>query len=578
MGTAASIFDCATNPLHPVPEAGGSTDGGDDGSRDIVLENQVALRSSLIWRLQRAFYEDRGLTAWSDAVVPNFVTSNSFIAGAYARVVLGILQDVYGSAGARNPATDYAQPVYIVELGAGHGKLGYLVVEALLRYRAFFPATDCILPFKYVLTDVAASNVEAWLQHPHLVDFMEAGALDVAVFDAERDSEIRLRKCGQTLKAGAVANPVVVLANYVFDSLATDAFRIENGELQQACVSLHAQPSLLASGPGGAAPLAGGVIPPEERSPGSAGLTVPVELPPQPSASATGDAAVGTAGQPTAAPDKRKDGSAGGGAGAGSGAGRIVHVPPSALPKLELTWSYKPLPSTVVPNDVPAAAAAGAGAGSAVGAAATAAPQSRYTVYGPAAPLLDALLSAYAASPSLKSAASLLIPTGGMQALHNALRIANGRMLLLVADKGATRLREMEGVRDPHVASHGSVSLTVNFHALRQVAKAYGASCEDRCCCVLYRRLSHVSWLSCCPKLVTDTAFCAFNLATFHLAHPSSSFRCAILRLSLCSHVHSALRGLQDRRLFLWVATRASRPDCATAHRIPHSQRRQQQQ
>lgn len=438
----------------------------------------MPLRSSLIWRLQRAFYDDRGLTAWSDAVVPNFVTSNSFIAGAYARVVLGLLQDVYGAAGSRNPATDYAQPVYIVELGAGHGKLGYLVVEALLRYRAFFPATDCMLPFKYVLTDVAATNVEAWLQHPHLVDFMEAGALDVAVFDAERDSELRLRKCGVTLKAGAVANPVVFLANYVFDSLATDAFRIENGALQQGCVSLHAQPSLLATGPGGSAPLAGGVIPPEERVPGTAGLTVPVELPPQ--TTADDAAAAGTAGQPTAAPDKRKDAAAAGAAGAGSsGAGRIVHVPPSALPKLELTWSYKPLPSTVATSDALGAAAAGTGAGtSSSSSSAAPMPAPRYTVYGAAAPLLDALLSAYAASPSLKSAASLLLPTGGLQALQSALRIANGRMLLLVADKGATRLREMEGARDPHVASHGSVSLMVNFHALTQVAKAYGASCE----------------------------------------------------------------------------------------------------
>lgn len=481
MGTAASIFDCATNPLHPVPEAGGSAEGGDDDSRDIVLEHQVPLRSSLIWRLQRAFYDDRGLTAWSDAVVPNFVTSNSFIAGAYARVVLGMLQDVYGAAGSRNPATDYAQPVYIVELGAGHGKLGYLVVEALLRYRAFFPATDCLLPFKYVLTDVAATNVEAWLQHPHLVDFMEAGALDVAVFDAERDSELRLRKCGVTLKAGAVANPVVFLANYVFDSLATDAFRIENGTLQQACVSLHAQPSLLATGPGGTAPLAGGVIPPEERVPGTAGLTVPVELPPQ-TAAEDAAAASGTAGQPTAAPDKRREpaagaGSAAAGSSGASGAGRIVHVPPSALPKLELTWSFRPLPSTVA-TDASASAVAGTGAGAGAAAGGAVPPPPHYSVYGAAAPLLDALLSAYAASPSLKSAASLLLPTGGMQALQTALRIANGRMLLLVADKGATRLREMEGARDPHVASHGSVSLMVNFHALSQVAKAYGASCE----------------------------------------------------------------------------------------------------
>ena len=34
------------------------------------------------------------------------------------------------------------------------------------------------------------------------------------------------------------------------------------------------------------------------------------------------------------------------------------------------------------------------------------------------------------------------------------------------------------GCRDPHVAIHGSLSLMVNFHALAEVARSYGASGE----------------------------------------------------------------------------------------------------
>ncbi len=65
----------------------------------------------------------------------------SFIARAYAKVILGLLKDVLEApAGAPNRG-DPAHPVYIVEVGAGHGRFGYLVVQALLDLKAFLPAT-----------------------------------------------------------------------------------------------------------------------------------------------------------------------------------------------------------------------------------------------------------------------------------------------------------------------------------------------------------------------------------------------------------------------------------------------------
>ena len=38
------------------------------------LENGVSLSQSLIWRLQREFYVQRGLKAWAEDLVPNFIT------------------------------------------------------------------------------------------------------------------------------------------------------------------------------------------------------------------------------------------------------------------------------------------------------------------------------------------------------------------------------------------------------------------------------------------------------------------------------------------------------------------------
>ena len=148
MGNAGSIFDCAVNPLAPVPAEGG--DAAEGPPRPVVFEDATPLRESALWRLQRAFYEAHGVRAWSSSVVPHFVTTNAFVAKGYAKVALGLLRDTFGGPGGAAATA----PVYIVELGAGHGKLGYLVVETLLRYRSFFPPTAVPggVPFKYVMT------------------------------------------------------------------------------------------------------------------------------------------------------------------------------------------------------------------------------------------------------------------------------------------------------------------------------------------------------------------------------------------------------------------------------------------
>src|SRR6185503_15652175 len=55
--------------------------GGDD---DVVIEEGVPLARSLLWQLQRAYYEGQGIAAWSAGQVPQYVTTNPFIADAYA--------------------------------------------------------------------------------------------------------------------------------------------------------------------------------------------------------------------------------------------------------------------------------------------------------------------------------------------------------------------------------------------------------------------------------------------------------------------------------------------------------------
>ena len=59
----------------------------------VLLEENVPLSCSLIWRRQREFYTQRGAKAWTDDRVPSFITNNPFIAEIYARIVAGFVAE-----------------------------------------------------------------------------------------------------------------------------------------------------------------------------------------------------------------------------------------------------------------------------------------------------------------------------------------------------------------------------------------------------------------------------------------------------------------------------------------------------
>jgi tetratricopeptide (TPR) repeat protein len=196
-----------------------------------LVESHRRLSESLLWKLQRAFYEQRGVEAWNKGTVPHYITNNSFIAWTYARVLRGVLTDLE-----RSGLANVEQPVYIVELGCGAGRFSYLLLKHLTELTA---RRGNRLRFCYVMTDLVAKNLDFWQRHERLRPFYEQGVLDLASFDAERDSTIRLQRSGVELCAATLANPLIVLGNYVFDTLTFDAFRVQNGVMQQSLVALR---------------------------------------------------------------------------------------------------------------------------------------------------------------------------------------------------------------------------------------------------------------------------------------------------------------------------------------------------
>jgi tetratricopeptide (TPR) repeat protein len=83
-----------------------------------------------------------------------------------------------------------------------------------------------------VMTDFAESQLEDWENNPAL----EGDRFDFARFDLTQDAPPVLRRRGITLEH--LANPLVVIANYVFDSVPADAFAVENGALEECLVDV----------------------------------------------------------------------------------------------------------------------------------------------------------------------------------------------------------------------------------------------------------------------------------------------------------------------------------------------------
>ncbi|HYW72345.1 MAG TPA: tetratricopeptide repeat protein [Pyrinomonadaceae bacterium] len=196
------------------------------------LEQRQRLSRSMIWQLQRNFFDRQGIEAWRADGVPYHITSNPFIADAYARIVFGFLRDCQ-----RAPAgLDSEQPLYIVELGSGHGRFGFLFLKRFLRLLSNSAFHD--QPIKYLMTDFTRRNIDYWRTHEWLKPFIEKGVLDFALFDAEKDQELRLEISGEVLSASTLRNPLTVIANYVFDSIPQDAFSLQDGQLFENLVTV----------------------------------------------------------------------------------------------------------------------------------------------------------------------------------------------------------------------------------------------------------------------------------------------------------------------------------------------------
>ncbi len=200
-----------------------------------VLERDVPLSQSVIWRLQREFYVQRGLKAWTEDMVPQYITNNPFITEIYAHIVADFLSDCI--AHGESPSAE--NPLRILELGAGPGRFSYLFLRhltALLRERSISPEA-----VRYCMTDCSASAIQAWRENSYLAEFVATGNLEFARFQVGDPIQLPF--------LGPKPGPLVVIANYVLDSLPQDAFVVREGKILEALITTESDQSKPADAP-----------------------------------------------------------------------------------------------------------------------------------------------------------------------------------------------------------------------------------------------------------------------------------------------------------------------------------------
>lgn len=198
-----------------------------------VLETDVPLSQSVIWRLQENFYAQRGLKAWTEDLVPSYITNNPLIAEIYAQIVASYLEDCMKQSKRDSLPFSPENPLRILELGAGTGKFSCLFlrkITVLFQAKKIAPQT-----IRYCLADCSENLIAEWRANRYLAEFVATGILEFKLVRAEG---VHAEKVHAEEELTPQANaPLVVIANYVFDSLPHDAFIIADGNISEALVT-----------------------------------------------------------------------------------------------------------------------------------------------------------------------------------------------------------------------------------------------------------------------------------------------------------------------------------------------------
>jgi len=197
----------------------------DPREKKIAFEKHIRFSESSLWELQRCYYDKVGIDAWIN-VIPFYITSNPFIATAYAQITTKFIRDWIE----KNPEAR-KHSFYIVEFGAGPGRFGYYTIKAICELLHAAKMSDVLVC--YVMTDCTRKNVEYYKSHPALQSYIDKGLVDFAVYDLDSKLPINLLKKNISLSPGTLFNPLIIFGNYMLDSITHDLFSCQDGKLNE---------------------------------------------------------------------------------------------------------------------------------------------------------------------------------------------------------------------------------------------------------------------------------------------------------------------------------------------------------
>ena len=200
--------------------------------------SKARFSKSSIWDSQKEFFDVQGTNAW-DRNVPFYITSNVFIAYSYANMLIQFMQEW-----SKKAASD-KQPFYILELGAGTGMFGFHLIREVLELKTQLHLSHS---FVYVMSDFTENNIQFWREHPDLQKFVKDGILGFSKFDMTTDDKVTIELKGIANSKiidleNCASNPLIVIANYVFDSVPCDLFYIHSGKLQEGRITEKTDPA-----------------------------------------------------------------------------------------------------------------------------------------------------------------------------------------------------------------------------------------------------------------------------------------------------------------------------------------------
>lgn len=199
------------------------------------LEEDVRLSDSCLWGHLRDYYLKEGMNAWNGQV-PFFITSNVFFAQKSARVMANYCFDLFLK-NKFNPN----QPIYILELGAGTGQFSFYCLQELRRLWSVLFKSDSgsgsenNFKFVYVISDLTPQNIKFCQQHEKLKTWQEEGWLTCRVLDVDQIENLSQGLWGKE----QLLNPLLVVANYLFDSLRQDAFCVQDKKLLESLMTVR---------------------------------------------------------------------------------------------------------------------------------------------------------------------------------------------------------------------------------------------------------------------------------------------------------------------------------------------------